>query len=64
MRASEPFLPMSELDERLNALNLAVGANDVPLIRGLLQQIIPDYKPSGEVVDWVHLEQEREVASE
>lgn len=61
-RASEPFLPMRELEERLNALNLAVGANDVPLIRGLLQQIIPDYKPSGEVVDWVHLEQEREVA--
>jgi hypothetical protein len=34
---------------------LAVGANDVPVIRTLLQQMISDYQPSSEVVDWVYL---------
>jgi hypothetical protein len=27
---------------------------------GLLQQLVSGYQPSGEVVDWVHLAQERE----
>lgn len=34
---------------------MAVGANDVPVIRALLQQLVSGYQPSGEVVDWVHL---------
>jgi FlaA1/EpsC-like NDP-sugar epimerase len=60
MKAHEQFLSWPELSQRLNALQLAIGVNDVPAIRGLLQQLVSGYQPSGEVVDWVHLAQDRE----
>jgi hypothetical protein len=40
-----------------------MGVNDVPAIRGLLQQLVSGYQPSGEVVDWVHLANEREASA-
>jgi FlaA1/EpsC-like NDP-sugar epimerase len=60
MKAHEQFLSWPELSQRLNALQMAIGVNDVPAIRGLLQQLVSGYQPSGEVVDWVHLAQDRE----
>ncbi len=60
MKAHEPFLPWEQLQGKLNALELAMSANDVPMLRAFLQQLVPGYKPSGEVVDWVHLELARE----
>jgi FlaA1/EpsC-like NDP-sugar epimerase len=60
MQAHEDFLPWPALHEKLQALNMAVGVNDVPMIRGFLQQLVRGYAPSGDVVDWVHLAQERE----
>ncbi|MEZ7835850.1 MAG: hypothetical protein QMB32_10535, partial [Burkholderiaceae bacterium] len=54
------FMPWLQLEDKLNTLGMAMGVNDVPVIRSLLQQLGPGYQPSGEVVDWVHLEQERE----
>ena len=63
MKAHEQFLSWLELSQRLNALQLAMGVNDVPAIRGLLQQLVSGYQPSGEVVDWVHLAQDREASA-
>ena len=60
MKAQEPFLPWAQLQQSLGALQMAKGANDVALIRGLLQQLVAGYEPSGKVVDWVYLAQERE----
>ncbi len=60
MKAQEPFLPWAQLQQSLGALHMAKGANDVALIRGLLQQLVAGYEPAGEVVDWVYLAQERE----
>lgn len=60
MKAHEHFLPWTELEDKLNVLSRAMGANDVPLIRRLLQQLVSGYQPSGDVVDWVHLALERE----
>jgi FlaA1/EpsC-like NDP-sugar epimerase len=60
MKAQEQFLNWPLLEAKLNALSLAMSVNDVALIRGLLQQLVSGYEPSGEVVDWVHLAQERE----
>jgi FlaA1/EpsC-like NDP-sugar epimerase len=62
MKAHESFLPLEELQGKLNALELAMSANDVPMLRGFLQQLVAGYHPSGDVVDWVHLAQEREAA--
>jgi FlaA1/EpsC-like NDP-sugar epimerase len=63
MKAHEQFLSWPELSQRLNALQMAIGVNDVPAIRGLLQQLVSGYQPSGEVVDWVHLANEREASA-
>ena len=60
MKANEPFIAWTQLQEKLAALSLATSMNDVPLIRGVLQQLVSGYQPSGEVVDWVYLAQERE----
>ena len=60
MKAHEQFVPWSRLEEKLNALAIAIGVNDVPVIRGLLKQVVSGYAPSGDVVDWVHLALERE----
>ena len=60
MKAHEDFLPWPALEEKLNALELALNVNDVGVVRLMLQQLVSGYTPSGEIVDWVHLEQEAE----
>jgi FlaA1/EpsC-like NDP-sugar epimerase len=60
MKAHEQFLSWPQLEQKLNALSIAMSVNDVPVIRALLKDLVSGYQPSGEVVDWVHLAQERE----
>jgi FlaA1/EpsC-like NDP-sugar epimerase len=60
MKAHEQFLSWTDLEQKLNALSMAMSVNDVPVIRGMLQELVSGYQPSGEVVDWVHMAQERE----
>jgi FlaA1/EpsC-like NDP-sugar epimerase len=56
MKAHEDFLPWDELQSKLAALGVALDANDVPLIRTLLKELVPGYQPDGDVVDWVWTE--------
>ena len=60
LKAQEKFVPWEQLQGQLHSLNLALSVNDVPLIRSFLQKLVAGYQPSDEVVDWVHLEQERQ----
>jgi FlaA1/EpsC-like NDP-sugar epimerase len=60
MKAHEQFLSWPQLEQKLNALSIAMSVNDVPVIRGQLQELVPGYQPSGEVVDWVHMALKRE----
>jgi FlaA1/EpsC-like NDP-sugar epimerase len=53
MKAHEDFLLWSELQAKLDGLTHALDANDVPLIRNLLKDLVPGYQPEGGVVDWV-----------
>ena len=55
MKAHEEFLPWDDLQGKLNILQAFMQANDVPAIRGLLQELVPGYQPTGDVVDWVSL---------
>ncbi|GAA4358641.1 nucleoside-diphosphate sugar epimerase/dehydratase [Variovorax defluvii] len=57
MKARDEFLSWSELTPQLERLQAALDVNDAPLIRQQLQQLVRGYRPGGEVVDWVHLEQ-------
>jgi FlaA1/EpsC-like NDP-sugar epimerase len=58
MKAHEDFLPWDVMKEKLGALELVLNTNDVGVIRLMLEQLVSGYVPSGEIVDWVHLEQE------
>ena len=59
MKAHEDFLPWDALQAKLSDLGLALDANNVPLIRTLLKDLVPGYQPDGEVVDWVWMETAR-----
>jgi FlaA1/EpsC-like NDP-sugar epimerase len=59
MKAHEKMLSYDILQEKLSALEAALSINDVLLIRLLLQEIVTDYTPNSNVVDLVHLEQNR-----
>jgi FlaA1/EpsC-like NDP-sugar epimerase len=59
MKAHEDFLPWDALQAKLSDLGFALDANNVPLIRTLLKDLVPGYQPDGEVVDWVWMENAR-----
>jgi FlaA1/EpsC-like NDP-sugar epimerase len=60
MKAHEGHLAWPDLEQKLNALELALNVNDVGVVRLMLEQLVSGYIPSGEIVDWVHLAQEAE----
>ena len=58
MRAQEEFIPWGEFEHKLKSLEIALNANDVNVIRLMLQQLVAGYLPNNTIVDWVYLEQE------
>lgn len=58
-RAQDAFMPWNELEVHLNTLQIALGHNNVEEILSLLQKLVTDYKPNGDIVDWVYREQAR-----
>lgn len=60
MKAHEDFLAWNALEAKLNSLELALNVNDVGVLRVMLQELVSGYKPSNDIVDWIHLEQEAE----
>jgi FlaA1/EpsC-like NDP-sugar epimerase len=57
MKANEKFLPWSELQPMIATLRIAAVNGDVMMIRSMLQQLVPEYRPDEKVVDWVYREQ-------
>ena len=60
MKAHEEFIPWTEFEAKLTALQMALKVNDVGVIRLMMQQLVAGYLPSNDIVDWVYLEQEAE----
>ena len=60
MKAHEEFIPWTDLEAKLQALEMALNVNDVGLIRLMMEKLVTGYMPSDEIVDWVYLEQEAE----
>jgi FlaA1/EpsC-like NDP-sugar epimerase len=56
MKAHENFIELTTLETKVNALEVVLEANSVQQIRELLQELVPDYQPTGEIVDWVYIE--------
>jgi FlaA1/EpsC-like NDP-sugar epimerase len=63
MKAHDDALPWSRLTERLKALERALAANNVDLLRRILAELVSGYRPAPEIVDWIHLEQVEEDAA-
>ncbi len=55
MKAHEQFLPWITLEKKLTELSFAVSNSDVVATRLLLKDLVREYNPTGEVVDWVHI---------
>jgi nucleoside-diphosphate-sugar epimerase len=60
MKAHEEFIPWSQFEAKLDALEVALNVNDVGVIRWMMKQLVAGYAPSDDIVDWVYLEQEDE----
>ena len=60
MKAHEEFLPWGELETKITALEIALNANDITLMRRLMQELVAGYTPSEEIVDWVYLARDSE----
>ena len=57
MKATDHFMPWLELKQELNHLEIAMDSNDVYSVRSKLMELVAEFTPDAEVVDWVHLEQ-------
>lgn len=57
MKAHEEHLPWSELQDRLAALEVALGDSNVSTLRAMMQALVQDYAPGSGIVDWVYLAQ-------
>ena len=55
MKSHEAFIELPELEVKLASLEAELNINDAARVRQLLQQIVLDYSPTGEVVDWVYM---------
>ena len=55
MRAQEDFIPWSELEDKLTALQIALTKNNVNTIQLLMKEMVSGYVPIDNIVDWVYL---------
>lgn len=56
MKAHENFIELAALEVKLQPLEAVLEVNNVKQIRQLLLELVPDYQPTGEIVDWVYVE--------
>jgi FlaA1/EpsC-like NDP-sugar epimerase len=56
MRANEEMLPWSDYKKVLQALYEAVSREDYERVRQLLREAVAGYRPEGEIVDWLYLQ--------
>lgn len=60
MKAHEDFIAWDSLEQKIKALEIELNANNAGAIHFLMQKLVYGYTPNGEIVDWVHMEQEAE----
>ena len=58
MKASDHFVPLKDLLEILNTLEMAITTFDIQLIRQILEKTVSGYSSQDNIVDWVYLEQD------
>lgn len=56
MKAHDDAMGWNKLRQRLAAIDVALDSNNVDVIRQILQELVSGYRPAGEIVDWIYLE--------
>ena len=54
LKAREEFLEWGILKNKLSQLSEALEQNNIASVPNLLKDLVSDYRPTGEIVDWVH----------
>jgi FlaA1/EpsC-like NDP-sugar epimerase len=54
MKARETFIGLDELENDLGELLQAILRNDAETARRILGQLVPEYSPAKDIVDWAH----------
>lgn len=54
MKARESFVGLDELEISLRQLLQAISRSDVEAIRHILGDLVPEYSPAKDIVDWAH----------
>jgi FlaA1/EpsC-like NDP-sugar epimerase len=54
MKARETFIGLDELENDLSKLLQAISINDSKATRRILGQLVPEYSPAKDIVDWAH----------
>jgi hypothetical protein len=57
MKAREDFIPLVELEPKLEVLKRVLDMNDVGMIREMMIRMVAGYTPGDEIVDWVYMHQ-------
>lgn len=55
LKASEPFMPWAVLHRHLEHLEKHVSQGDVPSAKSLLRQVVSEFAPTSEIVDFTYL---------
>jgi hypothetical protein len=53
MKARESLIPWTQLRPALARLEAAARSSDVAAILDILSELVSEYRPSGEIVDWI-----------
>ncbi len=63
LKAHDGFLPIDTLRPHLDRLTMELETNNRAALLALLQQIVPEFRNEGGVVDWIHLHGQKAVSS-
>ena len=63
MKAQEEFLGLEVLMEYLDQLKTTIDQNNVSELKRIIKKLVPGYEPQSELVDWIHLEQQKQSAA-
>lgn len=60
MKAHEEFMPLDELEAKLDSLEMALNVNNVEVVQLMMEKLVQGYTSSDKIVDWVYLEEQVE----
>ena len=58
-KSLDPYIDWIELEPKLNSLELLLKQNDHKGIRNLIKEIVIDFKPKNEILDYIHIQKNK-----